>query len=170
MKLMDYEQYLKFAKRLKESEPAVKLVGAYLEFMGWDVRIPELVILGPNDNWEDFVDDGDLYASYQGSEWHRMEVKHNSKNFTCYEDIPFKHFLICNKKSYDRADPKPYAYFFLNKEMTYIATLYADTLNFWEVKEIIDPIYGYSYKAYQIDKSFLEFRRVPNEINKMQIL
>jgi hypothetical protein len=62
----------------------------------------------------------------------RIEVKHLSCNFTSEADWPFPDFMVCSAHSYDAADPKPWRYFYLNKNKTHAGVLRpANTHQFW---------------------------------------
>src|SRR5262245_3268698 len=133
----DHEQ---FKERLARSEKAVGMVGRWFRSHGHWVQYPPRSVARTYQERHDHIDCGDLFVRRQISEpWLKMDVKQYGKDFTCREDWPYPggaqgHLLICSTASFDRADPKPYAYYILNTSGTHAAIVnVGETREHWYI-------------------------------------
>lgn len=153
----------RFAKRLKESQPAVDFAKEYLERNGYEVVKPE--DKGVTPSYEDrmkYVDNGDLYCKKGDTdEWCRVEVKHQSREFTCKEDWPFKNMFVLAKHALDRANPKPSFYLNFNKSLTHVAKISSESESEWFLMPFQDKRYlNKRETAYACPINFVEFSTV----------
>lgn len=147
----------KFLNHLDRSSIGVFTVALYFYNKGIDVRIGGLRKCTSEDDYMDFVDDGDMFI-YKNNKSYRIEVKNLSAQFTSKEDWPFKDFIVCAKKSYDHASPKPSAYMILNKERTHMAVVKGSTCNHWGVVRRTDNRYNnYSQDFYICDLDLIKW-------------
>ena len=137
-----YEKYRasnqrNFINSLRGSKPAVRMMAGYFAERGHDVEEPATSESPRREDWAKQVDRGDLFVNGQ-----RVEVKHwPERTFTCARDFPFKRLMICNKLSWNRADPKPVAYYIVNAPMTHAAIVLPKTRPHWELKTWVDKRY-----------------------------
>lgn len=122
----------KFLKHLDDSTKAVFLVAKHLYLKGFDVRINALKKAKKHSDWKKYKDDGDLFI-FHNKKSYRIEVKGLSCDFTNKNDWCFKDFIVCAKHSFDNANPKPYAYFILNKKRTHCAIVKETTSDNWNI-------------------------------------
>lgn len=126
--MSDAANHAKFLSHLAASDAAVWLVARWLGSGGQSVRIPPTAKAPTREEWDGYVDGGDLFLEK------RVEVKHLSVSFTNRKDWPFKDkFIVCAKHSFDRASPKPYVYVILNQAKTHAAVVKGDTHKYWQV-------------------------------------
>ena len=94
--------------------------------MGYPVSVPPTFVAPSHEEWEEYADDGDLYVGQ------RVEVKKLGVEFTGRADWPFgSKFIVCAKHSFDRAKPKPYRYYYLNKSETHAAIVMGSSHKSW---------------------------------------
>ena len=91
-----------FLGHLRGSHKWVWKAALLLHERGYYVQIPPITYSNDVEDWEDHVDDGDLYISKKNlitlprvEPWwtpvaHRIEVKHLSAEFTCASDFQYK--------------------------------------------------------------------------------
>lgn len=103
-----------FTRSLKDSQGAVEAVARYLVSRGFEVHIPELHI--PADQADCISDHGDLICRTKKGEF-VIEVKgHPGLEWGNFEWCV--HGLIIEKVSvWDNKDPKPHAYYILDKHL-----------------------------------------------------
>lgn len=125
-----------FIKRLDNSRPSTFIVAQYLHRHGWDVNVPAFIYPEPNSNWEDNVDDGDIYIEKVNNGPHRIDVKHVNLDFTCRDDFPHSHMFVADIRAIERAKPFPLAYVVVNKPATHIGIIWYRTKEFWEPHDV----------------------------------
>jgi hypothetical protein len=126
----------KFMSNLDRSHDAVWQVARWLVSRGNKVTVNTTSKAKSADELQYYTDEGDLYINQ------RIEVKGLGADFTCAEDWAFgENFMVCAKHSYDRSNPKPYSYIYLNKARTHIAILDTKTYSQWTVKKFKDRRY-----------------------------
>ena len=130
----------KFLKHLDDSSEAVFTVAKHLYLKGLDVRINALKKAEKHSDWKKYKDDGDLFV-FNDEKSYRIEVKGLSCDFTNKNDWCFKDFIVCAKHSFDNANPKPYAYFILNKKRTHCAIVKETTSSTWNIVKRKDNRY-----------------------------
>ena len=92
----------RFLEHLRDSQEAKVAVARWINSQGHAVTVcPDFEAPDASQHAE-CADQGDLYVSQ------RVEVKRLGRNFTGRDDWPFREFIVCEKKSWDRARPKPY--------------------------------------------------------------
>jgi hypothetical protein len=148
-----------FVKRFKNSHKAVWVVAHWFHHkLEKDVLIKGAPMAEYCTPEQEYLDDGDLYIDGK-----RVEVKGLTSEFTCEADYPYRDgVLVCNKASYDRADPKPYMYVELNKHMTHAYIVYPDTFDHWSVFKMNDKYYGENNieEVYKCPLEHVIFRKV----------
>ena len=126
----------KFLQHLRDSESTRWLVAQYLSSRGNTVSIPPMREAPTAKEWEEYADNGDLEIS------HRIEVKRLSVDFTNASDWPFgQDFIVCAKHAFDRAKPKPLAFFVVSKSGTHAAIVRSATASKWNVAQRTDRRY-----------------------------
>lgn len=151
-----------FLRSLKKSQDAVWQVARYLNDKGYPVRLPKVELSPTRSESEEYSDHGDIEMGV------RIEVKHLSCHFTCAKDWPFPEscgFMVCSTSSYDKADPKPWRYYYLNKARTHAAVLLPkDTFQFWRREWRVVRNHGPEpQQLYICDKEVPTFFRFPEE-------
>jgi len=104
----------------------------------------------------DHVDNGDFFMDDK-----RCEVKHYFKLFTSEKDYPYPRFTITNKNAWDRAEVKPYMYYYLNKDGTHIAYTSGRSNENWDVVNQNDPKYGSDHYELAYSMPTKEMRFTP---------
>ena len=138
---MEYN-HKRFLEHLDDSIDTVFIVAKYLYHKtGMDIKINSLERASKHSEWNRCKDDGDLYL-FKDNISYRIEVKGLSCDFKNNDDWPFRDFIVCAKHSFDHADPKPYAYFILNKNRTHAAIVRTHTSDSWHVVERADKRYN----------------------------
>lgn len=120
-----------FQRRLDKSRFSNFLVAEYLHKRGYSVHIPAFDFRTPDSNWEDHVDDGDLYAWKEKDAMLRLDVKHIATEFTCAEDFPYDRMFVADIRAIRRADPHPEAYVIVNKAATHMGIIWWKTQRHW---------------------------------------
>jgi len=116
----------RFKKHLAKSHGPVWKVANYISSMGYPVNIPPTFVAPSHEEWKEYADDGDLYVGQ------RVEVKKLGVDFTGRRDWPFgSKFIVCAKHSFERAKPKPYRYYYLNKNETHAAVVMGSSHKSW---------------------------------------
>ena len=117
------EIHQRFLADLKNSQPAVWRIAAWLTHRHHDVMMPGFPINneGP-DQWQKYADDGDLFIMRPDGKRGRVDVRHVSYDFIRAADWPHgDKFLIERVHRYDRKKPPPAMMFFVNPPMTHVA-------------------------------------------------
>jgi len=136
---MGAENHRRFLNHLKESVTGVNVVARWLEGRGHNVRVaPQSTLSGEHKDWKENADDGDIFIIKE----FRVEAKRLGYDFTSLNDWPHgDKFIVCAKHSFDRADPKPRFYVYLNRAMTHLAVLETKTYSDWWVERKPDKRY-----------------------------
>jgi hypothetical protein len=126
----------KFMTNLDKSHDGVWQVARWLVSRGNKVTVNPTIKAKSSDELQYYVDEGDIYINQ------RIEVKCLSAEFTSAADWPHgENFMVCGKNSYDRSNPKPFSYIYLNKAKTHVAILDTKTYKHWHVKNYKDKRY-----------------------------
>ncbi len=115
---MTNEAWEDYVKNLSKSSGAVWRVAMYLHRFKYTVTIPALHIAKDLSEYKSKIDDGDIILHRDGNQ-EKIEVKHQSWDWTNHTDIPWNTIIVCAKKSYDRHNQKPSAYFLVNTQLTH---------------------------------------------------
>jgi hypothetical protein len=141
-----------FVDDLKESQRGVAIVAQWFRARGYEVTVPETHIRPNPDVRMDYSDSGDLFVKQ------RIEVKHRKVDFTCAADFPYPTILVDVAHSWDRGNPKAFAYFSLNKAGTHAALILCrDTLEHWIKTEKYDPHAGRKGWYYECPVEHVQF-------------
>ncbi len=142
-----------FLNRLDKSHAAVVAVASWLTTRGNTVTISSTQRAPTVKEWEDYADGGDLFLNQ------RIEVKCISQDFTCADDWKFgSKFIVCGKNSYDRANPKPYAYVCVNKNLTHAGIVFVrETKENWWVETKEDRNYPNPQTFYVMPTNLVKF-------------
>jgi|TARA_R110000744_G_scaffold27083_7_gene66309 hypothetical protein len=137
MSVITKEAWDDYVKNLSKSSGAVWRVAMYLHAFKYTVTIPALHIAKDLSEYKSKIDDCDLILHRDGKS-EKIEVKHQSWEWTSHKDIPWKSIIVCAKKSYDRHEDKPSAYFLVNKQLTHSILVPTTTHEDWWAKDIHD--------------------------------
>ena len=133
---MNKNSHQEFLSRLDASRKSTFLVAEYLHRSGYNVYIPAFDYRDQDTNWEDHVDDGDIYIWRERDDMKRIDVKHISRDFTSRDDFEFSHVFVADIRAILRADPFPLAYVVVNKTCTHIAIIWGKTKKHWEKHDV----------------------------------
>lgn len=138
------QNHERFKAHLDASQEGVWILARWLSKRGHNVKINASGKAENRGDWKKFVDNGDLEVSL------RVEVKQLSYHFTCREDWPFgENYMVCAQYSFDRAIPKPFAFYNLNPTATHAAQVLGSSRPKWTVKEHADRRFqDYTQKSY----------------------
>lgn len=131
------ENHRRFLQHLRGSEAARWQVAHWLTGRGYTVQLQGMKEAPTANQWLEYTDIGDIHVSM------RVEAKQLTRDFTCREDWPFgKNFIVCGKNSFDRAQPKPFAFVILNPAGTHAAFVLASGWKQWRVESRRDSRYN----------------------------
>jgi hypothetical protein len=153
---MTNEAWNDYVKNLSKSSGAVWRVAMYLHQFKYTVTIPALHIAKNQSEYRSKIDEGDIILHRDGNE-EKIEVKHQSWDWTSHKDIPWKSIIVCAKKSYDRHEDKPSAYFLVNTQLTHSILIPTSTYNLWTVKDIHDKKKDWIQTMYMINPNDYKF-------------
>lgn len=145
-----------YTNKIRKSQDAVWAVARYLHSFTYTVTIPALHIAESPDQYNDYVDEGDIILHRDGNK-DIVEVKHQSWEWTSHKDIPWKEIIVCAKKAYDRHTNKPAVYFLVNKQLSHALTIPTETYNTWSVKDIHDKQKDWIQTMYMINPNNYKF-------------
>ena len=133
----------KFLEHLDTSIDTVFICARYLYDKGHTVTINAMTKAKTYGDWKVHADKGDLEVLWNGVP-KRIEVKGISTDFVDASDWKFPDFIVCAAHSWDKADPKPEAYFIFNKKRTHVAIVLGKHSHTWT-------------KAGKYDKPYTEY-------------
>lgn len=112
-----------FVPKVQKSRPAVLLMAEWVEENWWmKTKVPDEFIVGEHKDHKKGSDNGDFLATYDGTMWWRLEVKHRIKyKFTTRWLFPT--IYVCTVYSFDKSNPPPYGFFYVSGDMKYAAFL-----------------------------------------------
>lgn len=145
--------------KLKRSNDAVWAVAKYMHSFTYTITIPALNIAKDLSEYKKFTDDGDIILHRDGRK-EKIEVKHQTWDWTSHTDIPWPEIIVCAKKSYDRHSEKPSAYFLVNKQLSHALVIPTSTYHSWKVKEIHDKQKDWVQTMYMIDPKIYQFKEL----------
>lgn len=129
------ENHQKFLTHLRESVDGVFFAAKWLHSFGYDVTVKPSTEAKTHSEWKQHADGGDIFISQ------RIEVKQLGCEFS-ESHWPFgSDFIVCAKHSYDRSNPKPFAYIYVSANQKCVAVLKSDTSEHWEVRSRKDRRY-----------------------------
>lgn len=155
---MNANSYEAFIRRLDKSRMSTFLVAEYLHKRGYTVHIPAFDYRPLGSNWQDHVDNGDLYVWKERDDMLRIDVKHINRQFTCREDFPHSHIFVADARAIKRADPKPSAYIVVNKAATHIAIIWWKTSSVWEEHQVFASNTQRHIKVMRCPTEHVDFR------------
>lgn len=153
------EAWSDYKSKLLKSNDAVWSVARYLHSFKHTITIPALHIADSLDQYKEHVDEGDIILHRNGNK-EKIEVKHQSWNWTSHNDIPWNSIIVCAKKSYDRHKEKPSAYFLVNQQLSHALVVSTQTYHSWVVKDIHDKQKDWVQTMYMIDPKRYEFKEI----------
>lgn len=131
------DNHQQFLQHLRDSEAARWRVARWLTNRGYAVQLQGMSEAPTHDQWKDHADVGDIQVTM------RVEVKRLTCTFTSRENWPYgEDFIVCAAHSFNRAQPKPYAYVILNQAMTHAAFVMTTNWRKWRVEERQDRRYS----------------------------
>lgn len=133
---MNKSSHKEFLKRLDASRRSTFLVAEYLHRAGYNVEVPAFDYRDENSNWEDHVDDGDLFIWKERDGIKRIDVKHVSMEFTTRDSFRFSHIFVADIRAVERANPFPLAYITVNNSCTHMAIIWGKTKKLWEPYDV----------------------------------
>jgi len=150
-----------FRQRWRESHKVVELIAMTLLRKGYWVQILPQELTPSFEERHNYADNGDLKMMIDGKE-EVCEVKGSGYEFKNNRH-PFPTAFLCNKWSFDKADPKPRYYFIVCK--TRKAVLIFDTKKDREHMKVVEvtdrkrPRHE-TYQAYCVDSRLLLYREL----------
>lgn len=153
---MTNEAWEDYMKNLGKSSNAVWRVAMYIHSLKHKVTIPPLHIADSKNQYMDFVDEGDLILHRNDTE-EIIEVKHQSWDWTTHDEIPWKSLIVCAKKSYDRHEVKPSAYFLVNNQLTHALVIPTSMYEHWWVEDVHDKKKDWVQTMYKTDPKKYKF-------------
>jgi hypothetical protein len=161
MKDVEKENHKKFLDHLKKSHDAAWFIAEWIRWRKWDdVVVPKNTEARTHAEWGGHADEGDIIFP-RG----RLEVKERGFDFTGAHDWPYKDVIVCAKHSYDRADPKPYAFIYVNESWTHIGILLGNTRPKWGMRfGVEDSRYeNYSQDVYTVSLGHMRWHKISPE-------
>tara|TARA_R110000803_G_scaffold133423_2_gene200581 strand:- start:2176 stop:2655 length:480 start_codon:yes stop_codon:yes gene_type:complete len=150
-----------FRQRWRESHKVVELIAMALLRKGCWVQILPQELTPSFEKRHKYADNGDLKIIMQGRE-EVCEVKGSGYEFKNGMH-PFPTAFLCNKWSFDKADPKPRYYFIVCKSRTAVAIFDAKKdRKHMKVIEVTDkkrPSHE-TYQAYCVDSKLLRYGKL----------
>lgn len=153
---MTNEAWDNYKKNLEKSSLAVWRVAMYLHSFKYTVTIPALHVAQDQSQYKSFIDDGDIILHRDGNK-EKIEVKHQSWNWTSHKDIPWESIIVCAKRSYDRHKEKPSAYFLVNQQMSHAILIPSSTYDQWWVEVVHDKKKDWRQTMYKTKPEHHEF-------------
>lgn len=135
-----------FEDKLRLSHMAVVLTADWLRAQGYKVQAPQPVA-GPYSQREQHADSGDLYVLSLGI-WQRLEVKHLSADFDTATGWPWPRVKVCSKQAFDRAQPRPLAFIYLNRLLDQACILPVSSYPRWSTMLQGDASKGIMYRQW----------------------
>ena len=120
----------KFLGHLDNSVDTMFICARYLYDKGHTVTVNAMTKSKTYSEWKSHADKGDLEVQVHGKP-RRIEVKGISTDFEDASDWRFPDFIVCAAHSWDKADPKPLAYFIFNRKRTHVAIVYGKDSSLW---------------------------------------
>ena len=145
-----------YMKKLGKSSFAVWRVAMYLHSKKMTVTVPALHIADSKSKYRDFIEEGDIILHRDG-EKEIVEVKHQSWDWTSHDDIPWNSIIVCAKKSYDRHDVKPSAYFLVNTQLTHAIVIPSSMYEHWFTADVHDKKKDWVQTMYKTDPAKYKF-------------
>lgn len=135
--------HARFQQRLRDSEAARWVAGPWWSCRGWVVELSPMSFSPNPDDWQQHIDNGDMYVWRPATpdQRHRVEVKHLTRNFTCADDWGYPDVILCAKHSYDRADPKPWGYMLFSGNLKHMALIRGSSHAQWRADTTSDRDY-----------------------------
>ena len=136
----DNPNFEKFVEHLEASHEGVMNAMNWFLKKGYEVTIPPTTVAESYETRMNHVDNGDLFIKM------RIEVKRLGVTFTGRDDWPYgKKFMVCGKDSFDRADPKPFAYLIQSKDLKSMGIVLSASSKNWYVENKLDKRYPEPY-------------------------
>lgn len=157
---MSANSHKAFIKRLDGSRHSTFLVAQYLHKRGYNVTIPAFIYPEKDSNWEENVDNGDLYIQKNDGPSARIDVKHINIDFTKQEDFPFSYMFVADIRAIERANPFPLAYIIVNKSATHAGIVWGKTKPYWETHEVFASNTEKMITVKRCPIEFVEFREL----------
>jgi hypothetical protein len=145
-----------YIKKLGKSNAAVWRVAMYLHSKKMTVTVPALHIAGSKKEYRNFIDEGDIILHRDGKK-EIIEVKHQSFDFTSHDEIPWSSIIVCAKKSYDRHEVKPIAYFLVNTQLTHAIVVPSSMYEHWFEADVYDSRKDWTQTMYRTDPNKYKF-------------
>lgn len=155
---MNKNSHKEFLTRLDQSRKSTFLVAEYLHRSGYNVEIPAFDYRDQHTNWEDHVDDGDLFVWKDGGKRHRIDVKHVALQFTSRRDVSVEKLFVADIRAIQRANPFPLAYISVNRACTHMAIIWAKTKPSWDVHEVFASNTGKMITVMRCPVDQIDFR------------
>jgi NMD protein affecting ribosome stability and mRNA decay len=148
-----------FERRWRESHSTVEMVALMLLRNNLMVQILPQELRPTYEQRMEYSDKGDLVIN-DGGMLHVCEVKGIGYDFKDGKH-PFKQAFICNRWSFDQADPKPSYYFIVEKNRSTCAVFdverYGDKMEIVTVTDKKRPV-DETYEAYAVDSQYFSYR------------
>lgn len=152
-----YEEHdPEFVKDLTESQHYVWRAAQWLSGMGYNVTVRPVKIRPDAKQMGEYGDDGDLEIIQ------RVEVKRRQNmEFTSKETYPFSTVIVDVAHTWDKANPKPYAYIIFNKWATACLIVKGSTFAHWKKVAKHDALRNRERSFYECPKDYCQFFTLP---------
>lgn len=135
------ENYDAYMNAVRGDGRAVARVVQWLRGRGDDAIYLPKTYAKRQEDIADHADSGDFKGVLRSFEQHLeyvYGVKERGLDFTCADDFPYRDITVCKKAVWDFANPKPRAFFMLNRNWTHVGIVWSSTAEFWTTREFTD--------------------------------
>jgi hypothetical protein len=148
-----------FVDDLMKSPEAVAVAARWLaEEWGLKVEVPEIKCRPDVSQFSEYSDDGDLFIHQ------KIEVKRRSLKFSSLETYPYPTAIVDNCHAWDRARPKPYAYFLFNHDLTGFLLCKTSTRPHWKKHTGYQEKRGRVRSVYLCPVELCEYRSIDKNL------
>lgn len=155
--MTDLDKHAQFQQKLRVSLEAALVITEWLVRRECNVTIPALRIARTRAEWRLYSDRGDLYVTPMSGRCHRVEVKRRGFNFDGLGDYPYPDLLVCKRRSWDEAVPKPYAVLLVNQTMTRAAIVSGASRRHWRLAPVYDRQFKETQDCFHCPKALVRF-------------
>jgi hypothetical protein len=163
-----FEKYEKddphFINDLRESKRAVEVVANLIRSFGKNVNVFPVKERPSVEEMGSYSDNGDLEIIEDEKENKRIEVKQRkSLKFNNLNDFPYKTIIVDVCHTFDKADPKPYAYFILNNAMTTALVINTNSSIYWKKVSKMDKFKNRIRDFYECPIEYIKEFKIKTE-------
>lgn len=145
-----------FERDLADSDLAVMKIADFLRSKGYPVMVPPVRVRESIEEMSEYSDDGDLFLLQ------RIEVKRRGIAFNTKEEFErqYKTVIVDVCHAWDKAVPKPVAYYILNKAGTCALVVRRNTSEHWRKVTKMDRVKRRQRSFYECPVELCDFVRI----------